>query len=339
MNDLRRCPGGPAAGSVHQRKAPGRGATSGGRRRAAVLAAALALVAPAALAAQVATAVTVRHENDILALWRARANRSDRDYSSGASLTVTRRLGAGAGGLERLVTGQLAHAIYTPNLTAPDPAPLDRPYAAVLSATAGLEWQSARRRDALTATLAVTGPPALGEPVQRFFHKLTNSPLPVGWDAELPFEVGVGLGFAGARGATLAGTGASGAVRAAVEWGADIGTLYTGAHGGVRIVAGLRPPPAWLPALPAGERARPTRAYLHGGARLDAVARAWSLDGPTFATRPRIPRRWLVPRAELGVGLEVAGITGLLTAHVTGREFDRQPRDMHVYGSVAIVLR
>lgn len=87
----------------------------------------------------------------------------------------------------------LAQNLYSPvNISDPAPRPKDHPYAAWLYG--GMYLQRSvddREFDHLELNLGMVGPAALGEPIQKFVHHLTNSPQPQGWNYQLHDEVGV----------------------------------------------------------------------------------------------------------------------------------------------------
>ena len=119
-----------------------------------------------------------------------------------------------------------------PGLAAPAHPSL-RPNAAWLYVDAAERDSVGDTIDEFRVAVGVVGPPALGGPMQRFFHTLGPLyPLPVDWSRQLPFEPGFVATISRTRIVTEFGsvTGTHGALMARAT--ASLGTVLTGATAG-----------------------------------------------------------------------------------------------------------
>lgn len=251
--------------------------------------------------------VTVRFDNDILAL-RGTGAPPDHDYTHGLHVSV----GFGAeGGRRSLGLGQ---RIYTPRVDGAEPVAGERPYAAWLFASAGAERRTQRRRRAVAVEVGVTGPPALGEPVQNGFHRLMGSARQEGWAHQLAFEPGV-LVRLDER--VQVRTGPLGVHSG---WGVSLGNVRTGAH----LTAGARL-----------ARADGSGAYVSTAVQQEWVARDLFLDGNTFRGGSPVRKRPLVRHAEAGVGYARRGWSAEYRFTARSREYHGQPGG-HAFGSLVV---
>lgn len=300
---------------------------------------ALALGIPATVSAQGHSVFSLTVDNDEFAVWRANHRRTDRDYSSGVELSVQHPLRPSASGWRRTLLASLSQRIYTPNITLDEPPADDRPYAAILGVSGGLALERGGQRHDLSGTLAVMGPPALGREMQEFFHKVFPSPAPRGWDYQLPFRFGLGVGYNGAR-RLVAAQDASSSLGFDVAglWGGELGTLRGAATFGARVTLGLRPPRPWAArGAPESERVG-LRLFLIGGAGAEAVGYDVTISHVAADESIELDRRALVPRGEAGIGAEFGGVSVSFVGTVTGQEFVGQPTP-HAYGSLRIAVR
>ncbi len=282
------------------------------------------------------TSWSVQVDNDLFALWRSPRRRTDRDFSSGFMLAMTRTLKPGRR-WERSLTLGLTQQIYTPSITHPRKVPLDRPYAAILSTGAALQLERPRTRHQFGAAVSVTGEPALGEPVQRLVHRLLGAPEPIGWDQQLPFEPAFSLGYTGGQEFLTLGGDAGLGWRMSVDWGMELGTVASLVSSALRGTLGLNAPATWRTGI-ATEKTGGVRIYVPYGFQLDVVGRTLVIDGTVFKDSPRMPRKTLVPRAEAGLAVEWGWASIAWIGHITGTEFQGQ-QSPHGYGSFRVVLR
>ena len=282
-------------------------------RARSIFIAILACCAAAASArAQRMDALELRWDNDFLAI-RGNGEPDDRDYTQGLEIAaeLARDSAPGRGGY-RVALGQ---RIYTPRLDGEVPVPGERPYAGWLYASVALRSGSARVAYTLAAEAGVTGPPALGEPIQNGVHRLTNSERQRGWSNQLVFEPAFVL-----RGrAELLRRMGRVEVRPYGE--AGVGTLWDGVAAGVRAGAG-------------GERG----AYADAAVRGEWVARDLFIDGNTFTSSVHADRRPLVASAEAAVGHRWRRWAAEYRIAARGREYAAQ-RSPHLLGTIALRWR
>ncbi|MDP9349690.1 MAG: lipid A deacylase LpxR family protein [Gemmatimonadota bacterium] len=287
----------------------------------------------APVAAQTVHSVTLRLDNDILAL-RGRGAPPDYDYTHGLHLSA--ELSAAPGALSFLSACgtrsdahpclhtrlRLGQEIYTPRRDASTPLPGERPYAAWLYGAAEVVGVGPGRQRSLAVELGVTGPPALGEPVQNGVHRLLGSEPQVGWAHQLRFEPGLLVRYTEWRlfEFDLRRLG-SGQLRPG--WSISLGNVRTAAQAGAS--ARLGPAPAAGPFL------------LLEVAR-EWVARDLFLDGNTFKGNSSAQKLPFVSRGELGVGYAFRAWALEYRFVVRSRQYRAQPGP-HGYGSLSVRLR
>ncbi len=299
----------------------------------------LALLVPGTVTAQQAARVwSLGLDNDDFALWRSVQARTDRDYSSGIELELSQPL-ASSPNSRWTRTGRfsLAQRLYTPDIKRAEPAPDDRPYAALLTGRVALQLENPRTWHEFGGAVSVTGPPALGRELQSLVHELTGSAAPMGWDGQLPFRIGLAANYAGASLLLSARTPSALGFDLAGLWGVDVGMFRSALSLGTRATVGLRPTRPWARnGHQDGQRG--TRMFLIGGLGLDVVAYDATLRHSQFNELRGLDARSMVLRAEAGLGAALGGISFSWTGVVTGREFEGQPGP-HAYGSFRIAVR
>ncbi len=81
------------------------------------------------------------------------------------------------------VAYSLGHNLYTPKaVESPLQDPNDRPWASFLYGSMAMVTLEENHLDEYEITLGVVGPLALGEPIQKGWHKLIDTTTPRGWD-------------------------------------------------------------------------------------------------------------------------------------------------------------
>ncbi len=267
--------------------------------------------------------VRVATDNDAYLFWRKPWERTDHEYTSGARGTVEY---AGPSDVLPLARWRrtcgeprpcvshsfsLGQELYTGE---PPPAPGVEPAAhpSYRTNAAWLYVEAAERdstgRDAreVSVRVGVVGPPALGEPMQQFFHVIgPKYPLPVDWSRQLPFEPGVVVTVARRRivartgdpdagGGRATGSGAGAAL--SVYGNASLGTILTGASGGLTALG-------VFPIADAAHGARWPRVAVSVEATAYGVLRDEFLDGTLFRSSPRVAKRPLYNEGRLAVEL------------------------------------
>jgi lipid A 3-O-deacylase len=114
--------------------------------------------------------------------------------------------------------------IYTPkDITIAAPQPNDRPWAAWAYVGAVAQSVKDDRLHTVEFDLGFVGPPALGKPVQTFWHDhVVNSPEPQGWDNQIRTEPGLMLTYVHKR-----RYGPSSGVQVVPHVGASVGNIMT----------------------------------------------------------------------------------------------------------------
>ena len=175
-----------------------------------------ALTSQAPHAGAPTTTVTLVSEND--SPWSLMWKQPYRDeyYTNGAWLSRTRRLqpsdtdlraravddlattlGLGTAETTRIA---LAQTMYTPvAIWDPGPQPWDHPWAAHLFVAGGMTARRSGWVSSVEAQVGVTGPPALGEPIQKWVHEVLSGDEPVGWHHQNHTEPTAGLAVGLAR--------------------------------------------------------------------------------------------------------------------------------------------
>lgn len=243
------------------------------------------------------------------------------------------------------VAYSLGHNIYTPDaVESPFQDPSDRPWAAFLYGSMAMVTLRADHIDEYEITLGVVGPLALGEPIQKNWHKLVNSPSPEGWDNQLKNEPGIILSWQRRWPETwhtdFDGTFLSFMPHA----GATVGNVYTYANAGGTFKLSPQSgrwgdkPLSVRPSIP-GTGYFPTSQgsnwELFLGLEGRAVARNIFLDGNTFANSHSIDKKPLVADASAGVAFTWGQTRLSYTLVYRTKEFDRQDNE-DIFGAISI---
>lgn len=180
----------------------------------------------------------------------------------------------------RYSLGQSLYMQHDRRLPAPDPQ--DRPMAGWLWLSGALLVESRDETRMAEWQLGLTGPGALAEPVQRFWHRRVLGVDPaLGWDHQLRPRLGAQLQLSQARRWPLAGERLDLVGRAE----ASVGSLFGHAGAGVSLRVGDRLAGTAMPT-----EARMATGRVGGGGRwmlqagIAARGVAWDrlIDGPTF---------------------------------------------------------
>lgn len=124
--------------------------------------------------------------------------------------------------------------LYTPrDITISAPQPFDRPWAAWLYLGGVAQSAKDGRLHTVEFDLGLVGPPALGEEVQTFWHRLVDAPKPQGWDNQVKAEPGFLVSYLHKR-----RFGDRSGVQIVPHAGASIGTIMTFARAGAIVRLG-----------------------------------------------------------------------------------------------------
>jgi hypothetical protein len=294
---------------------------------------AVAGAAPA-VRAQQPVAVRVSSENDAFLFWRPPWERTDHEYTSGARgslhypgrsrlLPVDRIRRVCGGDACRSHSYALGQEIYTgepPATAGVEPAehPSRRTNAAWLYVEAAERDSTGRDVTDITLRVGVVGPPALGKPMQEFFHVIgPEYPLPVDWSTQLPFEPGFVATVARSRRVAAWPQAERVGASLAAHGSASVGTIRTGASAGVRadVIVALRP--------------------AQGGARWPRVAAALDvtghgvlrdefLDGTFFRSSPSLPKHPAYGQGRATLELRWSRVSLGYAVVRTGPQYDGQ---------------
>jgi len=128
----------------------------------------------------------------------------------------------------------LAQEMHTPDdITNPNPAEDDQPYAGVLYVDSLLYARKERWTHVWSLQLGVVGPDSQAGNVQKDFHDLIGGDEPMGWDTQLPNEPLINVGYTVAHLAAAGHAGESAQWRVVPVGTVGVGNYFTGAGLGV----------------------------------------------------------------------------------------------------------
>ncbi len=230
----------------------------------------------------------------------------------------------------------LGQNLYTPSdITITDPSHMDRPYAGWLYGSFGLVSDMESRVDNIELAIGMVGPASLGEPTQKFVHKVIDSPEPMGWDHQLKNEPGVVLTYE--RKIRRFVDFETGLLNlefdASPHAGVSLGNVLTQVEGGVLLRIGhdlekdRGGPPRIRPSLPGSDYYSPSDDfgwYLFGGAAGRWVARNIFLDGNTFSDGYSVKKNPFVGDFQIGVAMRYKAVRLAYTHIIRTKEFENQ---------------
>lgn len=240
--------------------------------------------------------------------------------------------------------------LYTPrDITIAAEQPNDRPWAAWLYGSAGMVSITENHVEELEVTIGMVGPAALGRQTQKFVHKYTDSPEPMGWDHQLDNELGVNFSW-GRRWPDTWGTPLTDSLYISAMPSVEIslGNVYTHAQSG--ILFRISPTTERLsdlplrvrPSLPGtGYYQKPAGGFswsLFGGVNGRLVGRNIFLDGNTFEDSPSVDKKNFVYDASLGADMTYGQTRVSYTVVRRSKEFDTQDK-ASVFGAISVSRR
>jgi len=279
-------------------------------------------------------ALTVTVENDV-------ATGSDNNYSNGIGVTwvsnaidtydeksFVRRWGefwsflpfVGNEGSHTYVSWSLAQEMHTPNdIRDPNPPKDDQPYAGVLYLDSVIYARRERWAHAWQLRLGVVGPSSQAENVQRWFHQLTGSDEPMGWDTQLPNEPVINVGYTGTYLLAQGNLSRSASWRVIPVAYAGLGNYFTGVGLGMYGEIGWNLVDAFAgTALRLGLNGASTvgvgpvqgwSVSLSGGVMGYGVAYYLPLDGTFFRDSRSVGSEPFISMATLGISVRHLGFT------------------------------
>jgi lipid A 3-O-deacylase len=286
---------------------------------------------------------TVRFEldNDFLA-FRGAGPPPDYDYTHGMRVSIVRprapawigrTIGAPACseapaiGSACLLSGvSFGQEIYTPRHNVADPVAGDRPHAAWLFGAVQLQRLAGTGLQSLELRAGVTGPAALGEPVQNGVHRLLHNRLEAGWDHQLPTRLGIIADYDATR--SFGSPSSRPASRfVAADVGATVGTLRRAVRAGVSAYFGFGPPrPA---SADAPLIARPSQFYVAGGYHQFLVLYDVFVEG--VGDTPGATRLPWVGEADVAAGMRLRRFAVEYRYLSRGREYDTPTAQSHFH--------
>jgi lipid A 3-O-deacylase len=310
--------------------------------------------APAVARAQAPVTFTIRADNDAFDFWQPAPRRPDEEYTSGvrAVLELTGAapwerwlhpgVAACAAGVVPCATHTYAFGqdIYTGQLVPGDTTPVrgTRPNAGWLFVQESSRIARARRLDETSITVGVTGPPALGEVMQKFVHGLDpQDNRPINWDTELPFEPGVVLAWDHTERLLAVGDGKWFGADVEPHAGASLGNILTEARAGMRVRAGFRMQHPWLLAAYDSTDNTPGISFF-ADATMHGVARNEFLAGTMFRASPYVDERPFVPEYQVGATFRLERISISWVAHQLSSEYFSRA-DGHAWSRLEVVYR
>ncbi|SUO97305.1 lipid A deacylase LpxR family protein [Suttonella ornithocola] len=245
----------------------------------------------------------------------------------------------------------LGHNLYTPH-TIKESGYIknDRPYAAFLYGSVGMNTITENHMDDVELTLGIVGPSAKGKQIQREFHKLKGVDKPKGWAHQIHDEPGVMLSwersYPGYYGAKI---GNSIYTRVNPHYGVTVGNVYTYASAGISLDITPRNMP-WQaqpvrvrPALPgSGFFETPDSGHswmIFGGLDTRWVLRNIFLDGNTFKDSHSVKKKPFVLDAAIGAAYTYHQMRFTYTMNWRSKEFDSEHSRSAIFGSISLNYR
>jgi lipid A 3-O-deacylase len=295
--------------------------------------------------AQSLQSVSVRADNDAFNFWKPPYNRPDEEYTSGVRGSLAY---LGAAWWERWLhrtcavscengashTFAIGQDMYTGTLVPGDTMhePGTRPNAAWLYLQETSRITTADRLDETSLSVGVTGPPALGEAMQRFFHNLApDLNRPLNWSEQVPFEPGIILSYDRTQRIAAVGDTMHFAFDVQPHAGASFGNILTEARAGLRVRVGYALQHPWQPLA---ERATPEISFFadvtgHG------VLRNAFLAGTLFSDSPHVTERPFVAEYQLGLLVRYERLTLRYSMDQIGSEYFSRPNG-HAWSRLAV---
>lgn len=235
--------------------------------------------------------------------------------------------------LTRITFGQ---AIYTPAALFSTVPPLDdRPYAGWLFLEATTARVTPEGWTSLGVEVGMTGGPSFASPVHRWFHRRLGKHEPTGWENQIPFEPAIAVKYETRRAWRIVPSRRGMSFIIEPQGSFTLGTLRTGALGGVSLRAGWNAPPS-LDWWGTGQGSPYVMVSL--GADGELVLRDLFLDGSTWGRSAHVERVPVVGRlsGRLQMGLGRVGLEFAATR--SSFQFTGQ-KGRHTVGTLRILIR
>lgn len=243
----------------------------------------------------------------------------------------------------------LGQNLYTPeDISAANPNPNDRPYAAFLYGSAGLSSTTDNHIDDIEVTLGIVGPWAFGEEAQDSVHDLINTTDPNGWDYQLENEPGFMLSWQRRWPEAYAADIGPFYARVSPHTNITLGNVYT--YAGTELSLQMTPyqykwqsqPLRVKPAIPGnGYFNVPENKFawsLFAGVEGRAIGRNIFLDGNSFESSRSVDKKHFVADANAGIALTYGHTQISYTLNWRSKEFEGQS-DSSLFGAISIGRR
>lgn len=242
----------------------------------------------------------------------------------------------------------LGQNMYTPSdIETTDIIRTDRPYAGWLYLEFGVTAETDDGYEVVKLDIGMVGPASLAGRTQRWWHGVIDSPIPQGWQHQLPNEPGLNLYYT--RGIRIApwelGEKGGLALDVTPHWGFALGNVHTYAAGGITFRAGtdltrdMGAPPRIQPSLPGSDyfAGQEVDIYLFAGAEVRAVARNIFLDGTWRSHKHHVSKKPALLEAQVGVVAFAGPLRLAFTNAFRTSEYNGSQR--HRYSAMTVSFR
>lgn len=239
--------------------------------------------------------------------------------------------------------------MYTPtDIASPVQDVNDRPWAGHLYGSFNIYTKNDNHYDEFELSFGMIGPAALGEPIQKFVHKVRNITTPEGWDNQLENEPTLGLGWVKRYNYAINAHHADNfSFWLDPFYGATVGNAHTFANAGFNIQ--ISPRKDWQD-IPVRVRPgfsgsnlfeEPENKFswsLFGGIEGRAVARNIFLDGNTFKDSHSVDKKHFVMDTTAGISLTYSNVRLSYTLVHRTKEFEGQ-KDPSLFGAINVDIQ
>lgn len=242
----------------------------------------------------------------------------------------------------------LGQNMYTPSdIETADIIRTDRPYAGWLYLEFGVTAENDDGYEVVKLDIGMVGPASLAGRTQRWWHGVIDSPIPQGWQHQLPNEPGLNLYYT--RGQRIApwelGEEGGLAIDVTPHWGFALGNVHTYAAGGITFRAGtdlrrdMGAPPRIQPSLPGSDYfdGQGTDIYAFAGAEVRAVARNIFLDGTWRSHEHHVSKKPALLEAQVGIVAFAGPLRLAFTNAFRTSEYDGSQK--HRYSAITLSYR
>jgi lipid A 3-O-deacylase len=213
----------------------------------------------------------------------------------------------------RRIFFSVGQEMYTPkDKESGTPSPVEHPYSGLSYGSIGYSFERDGALWSAEGRFGIIGPDSLTKETQRMWHQAIDSPIPAGWDNQLPNEVAANLAIEHRRRIALSGTTGSGFACDVIPRAAFlVGNIRTEAVLGGQLRAGVNLPATYgrTPIRQSTAYSTPTTSsgtavYGYLDVQAEAVAFNYALDGTLFADSIAVKTIPWVGQATVGFAVE-----------------------------------